>query len=337
MQSLAFRDWMSWLRRVVVTLVSMDVARQVELARMSSGLFPPAAPVGFERNSSVVEVRESDGDAVVIFRWDGDSHLYGIPISPDDVRHEFFYPDFAVSSDDEWLESVSLGLGVMLDTGYRATARRTQVDDYIELGADGGWPVDDRFYLQVVDENFELLAERLIEMGLSPAVALQCHLQNQLMTWLLSYENNSTGGPSVGQAVVSRTGRDSAELRLVETTAGVPDTVLTDLAYFVSHDAAAAGARLVTTGMSDSVLDLAGFEPDQFGVLSLDTSFLKADPDAARALLEADLAGSSNQWGRDRDLAGRPLPGSRAARLLHRLRWGASGTRPRTYGSYAES
>jgi hypothetical protein len=312
----------------------MDPARQSQLAAMVSDLFPPGEPVGFERDSSVVEIRERDKHAVILFRWDGEPHLYGIPVPLDDVRHEFYYSDYTVSSDEEWLDSVTTGLGVMLDTGHRATARRTRVDDYIELRSEGGWPIDERFYLRTVDESHELLAERLREDGLDPSAALESRAQDRLVTWLLSYENNSTGTPYVGQAVVSSTGEGSAHLELVETTAGVPQTVALELAYFAAHDAVAAGARVVTTDVSLPTVELAGFAPDRSGALTLDTSFATADPDAARALLDAERATPHAPWGRDRDRAGRPLPSSRTGRLLHRLRWGRSGGRQRTYRSY---
>ena len=308
----------------------MGASRQDELLAMVRQAFSSGAPVGFDRRCSVVEVRERHGEAVVLVRWDEDAHLYGIPVPLNDARHEFYYSDFAVSSDEEWLDSVTLGLGVMLDTGFRATARRTQIDDYIELRADGGWPVDDRFYLQEVDERFELLADRLSEVGLDPALAVRRRSEYRLVVWLLVYENNATGGPWVGQAVVTRDAQHSAELELIQTSRNVPGTVRLDLAYFASHHAAAAGASTVTTTVPDDEFLIAGFVSATSGVRTLDTSFLDARPEDARALLEKDISIGS-KWGGDRDEAGRYLPASRVGKLIHRLRWGRSGRRPRVY------
>jgi hypothetical protein len=308
----------------------METAREEHLLEMVRQAFTPAAPAGYGQGSSIVEVRGRPGEAVLVVRWDNDPHLYGIPVPLTDVRHEFYYSDYEVSSDEEWLESVSVGLDVMLGTGHRATARRTQVGDYIELRAAGGWPVDERFYLQEADYEFERLAEVLREAGLDPTLALRRRSQDKLLVWLLSYENNATGGPWVGQAVVTRGESSEAELELVETTAGVPVTVRLDLAYFASHAAAERGARTVSTALPDREFALAGFAESSSGARVLDTSFLGADPDGARALLEASLAAKTS-WGQDRDAAGRYLPASRLGRLWHRLRWGASGRRPRIY------
>ncbi len=70
---------------------------------------------------------------VLVGRFDQDPNRYGIPIGITRRSHEFYYTDFAVADDDEWLESVDIGLMVMLDTGFRAGARRRRVGDYIEL------------------------------------------------------------------------------------------------------------------------------------------------------------------------------------------------------------
>jgi hypothetical protein len=143
------------------------------------------------------------------------------------------------------------------------------------------------------------------------------------VSWLLAYENNATGEPWVGHAVVSRQD-DEVVLELVETLPGVPRTVALDLAYFACHGAAGQGALTVTTALTDPDLSLAGFRDDGPGVRVLSTDFLDADPDGARALLERDLA-SGGPWGGDRDSSGRYLPATRIGRLVHRLRWGRSG------------
>lgn len=103
--------------------------------------------------------------------------------------------------------------------------------------------------------------------------------QERLLVWLLSYENNATGVPWVGQAVVTLGSPGSADLELVETTPGVPVTVRLDLAYFASHAAAERGARTVSTSLPDREFVLAGFVASASGTRVLDTSFLAADPD----------------------------------------------------------
>lgn len=261
-----------------------------------------------------MEVRDVPGEVVVLVRCNTDPHQYGIPIPLHDTRHDFFYSDCEVSSDDEWLDSVGLGLMVMLDTGHLATARRRQLDDHIELRDADGWPDDRRFYLQDGADDVDLLADRLREVGLDPSVALQQRERRRLLVWMLAYENNASGGPWVGHAVVSRSGRTEGVLEVVETGPEVPATVALDLAYFACHCAAAAGVERIWTDLPDEVLTLAGFVCSSEGQRVLDTSFLAADPEGARALLDADLA-RHVPWGRDRDVAGRHVhPRSSAAR-----------------------
>jgi hypothetical protein len=306
----------------------MDAAPSRELVERLRAMLPPGCAVA--DGCRVVEVREAGDEAVVLVRWDRDPGLYGVPVPLTDTRHEFFYPDYEVASTEEWLDSVGEGLRVMLDTGHRATARRRRVADYIELRDTGGWPGDERFSLQDGLHDADLLAERLRRDGLDPTLALERQAQGRLMTWLLSYENNATGGPWVGHAVVSHQGEATALLEQVETLPGAPPSVALDLAYFASHAAVAQGAMSVTTALCDPELALAGFRADASGTRVLSADFLDADPDGARVVLERGRA-SGGRWGADRDEAGRHLPATRVGRLVHRLRWGRSGRRPRMW------
>jgi hypothetical protein len=305
----------------------MEADQPSDLVERLHAMFPRGSTVA--DGCRVVEVRDVPGEVVVLVRCDTDPHQYGIPIPLHDRRHEFYYSDCQVSSDDEWLDSVGIGLMVMLDTGHLATARRRQMDDYIELRDVDGWPDDRRFYLQDGGDDVDLLADRLREVGLDPSAALQQRERKRLLVWMLSYENNASGGPWVGHAVVSRSGKTEGVLEVVETGPEVPATVALDLAYFACHSAAAAGVERIWTDLPDEVLALAGFVSSSQGRRVLDTSFLAADPDGARALLDADLA-RDVPWGRDRDVAGRHVPPSVIGRTLHVLRHGKSGSRPRT-------
>ena len=78
----------------------------------------------------------------------------------------------------------------------------------------------------------------------------------------------------------------------------------------------------MTTTVADPELHLVGFRDAGAGVRQLDTSFVAADPDGARVLLEDDLR-TSSRWGHDRDQAGRYLPRARLGRVWHRIRNGA--------------
>ncbi|HTW16877.1 MAG TPA: hypothetical protein VMF51_17230 [Nocardioides sp.] len=257
---------------------------------------------------------------MLLFRWEYDPHLYGIPIDLTDTGHEYYYDDDEVTSDEEWMDSVGLGLTVMLDTGFRAYARRRRVDDFIELRAEGGWPSDGRFYLQEGDPG---LASGLRSDGLDPSLALSLHASGRLLTWLVSYENNSTGHPYVGQAVVATAGPGEATLLRLETSPGVPASVRLDLAYFAAQAAVASGVQRVTTPLPDEFLDIAGFRTADDG-RCLEAPFLDADPDGAESLMRASLDAGGG-WGRDRDLGGRHLPTTRVGRLLHLVRRGPSG------------
>jgi hypothetical protein len=307
----------------------MNASGSSSLADRVASMFPAGHPLIGSHPGVIVDVRRKQSEVVPLVRWDGDPRIYGIPISLADPRRDFYYDD-PVDGDDEWLESVGLGLMVMLNTGFRATARRRLVDDYIELRTIGGWPNDDRFYLSWFGRNFNQdRADCLRDEGLDPDLAVTLLKSGRLIAWLVAYENNSTGTPDVGQAVVSRGPTGGAILEMVELAPGVPESVMVDLAYFAAHAAAEQGAATVATELAMPALSLAGFQ-DCDGRRLLDTSFLAADPDGARALLAASVA-ERGRWGDDRDIAGRHLPRSRIGRLLHLLRWGRTGRRLRVW------
>lgn len=302
---------------------SMTAPDSTSLAERVARMFPVGHPIPGSHPGVVVDVRHASAEVVLLIRWEGDPRLYGIPISLAESRRDFYYGD-QVEDDDEWLDSVGLGLQVMLDTGFRAQARRRPVGDYIELRQAGGWPNDDRFYLSWFGENFdERRADDLRRDGLDPDIALRRLKSGALLAWLVAYENNSTGEPDVGQAVVSRDAAGQACLEIVELTPGVPESVMVDLAYFAAHTAAEKGAGTIATELDIPQLSIAGFETRE-GRQVLDTSFLAADPDGARALVLASLA-QGGRWGDDRDAASRYLPRSRVGRLVHQLVRGRNG------------
>lgn len=301
----------------------------LSLAQRVAAMFPIGSPVPGSSRGVVIDVRQVAEEVVPLVRWVGDERVYGIPISLSEPRRDFYYKS-PVESDDDWLESIGLGFMIMLDTGFRARARRRLVDGYIELRDTGGWPDDDRFYLSSFGENFdEGRAGCLRHDGLDPEPALKQLKLGRLLAWLVAYENNSTGTPDVGQAVVCRGLKGDARLEFLEVAPGVPDSVMLDLAYFAAHAAAEKGATAVATDMNIPLLEIAGFEARD-GQQVLDTSFLRADPDAARALVTRSRA-KGDRWGGNRDTAGRCLPRSRLGRLAHLLVRGPSGRRPRTW------
>lgn len=294
-------------------------------------MFAPGARVGDD--GTIVEVRDVPGEVVLLVRWKRDPRLYGIPIALSDTDREFYYTDFPVASTEEWLDSVGLGVEILLDTGFRETARRSSVEDYIELRADGGWPVDERFYYDVVDPSEDISWERVpyvAAAGLDPGPAVAAREAGTLIGWVTGYENNATGEPYVGHAVVSWSGDSAARLEHLEVSNGVPVTVSVDLAHLAAHAAAATGVLQVATRIELDELSLVGFRPGPEGQRVLDTSFLGADPDAAARLFALSLT-RGGRWGQDRDVAGRYLPPSRPARWWHRLRNGVSGAPPRRY------
>lgn len=181
-------------------------------------MYPPGASLvgggaAEEPRCSAVEVREAPDEAVLVVQFERDPSRYGIPISLTDTGHDYFHTDFPVADDEEWLDSVGIGLMVNLDTGLRARGRRRVVGDYIELREEGGWPVDDRFALQEVDAELQAGAEvGLREVRLDVGPAVRSRVEGRLAVWMFAYENNSAGDPDVGHGVLSRTGDASAEL-----------------------------------------------------------------------------------------------------------------------------
>lgn len=294
-------------------------------------MYRPGTRLGAE--CAVVEVRDAPGEVILLVRFERDPRLYGIPIPLGDTSRDFYYTDYPVASAEEWLDSVGLGLMIHMDTGFRAGARRTAVDDYIELRADGGWPVDERFYYDVVEPTDPYSWERVpfvAAAGLDPTAAVASRDSGRLIGWVTGYENNSTGEPYVAHAVVSWTGESTAHLELVEVADGVPVTVVVDLAHLAAHAAGAAGALSVATDLDAPELALAGFRVGPGGRRELDTSFVDEDPVGAARLLETALT-SGEPWGQDRDAAGRYLPETRVGRWWHRLKHGATGAPPRRY------
>lgn len=309
----------------------MPTADEPELRERLRGMYPPGTRLGDD--CAVVEVRDAPGEVVLLVRWQRDPRLYGIPIPLGDISRDFYYTDYPVASAAEWLDSVGLGLMIQMDTGFRAGARRTAVDDYLELRADGGWPVDERFYYDVVEPTDPYSWERVpfvAAAGLDPTAAVASRGTGRLIAWVTGYENNSTGEPYVAQAVVSWTGETTAHLEHVEVADGVPVTLVVDLAHLASHAAASAGALSVTTDLDAPELAVVGFRVGLGGRREVDTSFLKEDPAGAARLLESALT-TGERWGQDRDAAGRYLPQTRGGRLWHRLRHGPSGAQPRRY------
>lgn len=294
-------------------------------------MFRPGASLGAD--CAVIEVRDAPGEVVLLVRWRRDPHLYGIPIPLGDTSRDFYYTGYPVTSIEEWLDSVSLGLTIHLDTGFRTSARRTAVDDYIELRADGGWPFDERFCYDVVDPADPYSWERVpfvTAAGLDPGAAVASRDSGRLIGWVTGYENNSTGEPYVGHAVVSWTGDTTAHLEHVELAGGVPVTVLVDLAHLAAHTAGAAGAMTVTTDLHQDELAVAGFRAGPSGERVVESSFLSEDPAAAARLLAAALT-VPDRWGQNRDAAGRYLPDTRVGRWWHRLKHGPTGAPVRRY------
>lgn len=294
-------------------------------------MFQPGTPLLGSFRGEFAGTRDVGGEVVVLLRWDGDERMFGIPIDLTKTRQDFLYSG-AVDDDDEWLESVGLGLMVMLDTGFRASARRRSAGDYIELRSEGGWPSDRRFYMQNEDPEPTRVSEMATVVsadGVEASSALAALREGRLAQWLLAYENNSTGVPWVGQATIVRVDRVTASISL-SVLSGAPEFLRLDLAYKAAHSAVRLGFTTILLERVEPLFELAGFRTSVGGTMSLDPSFLDADPDGARAFLASDQTGGPD-WGRDRDSTGRHLPDSRAARLLHRLRYGRSGRLPRIY------
>lgn len=274
----------------------------------------------------VVGVHAARGEAVLKLRCGRDPRTYGIPIPLGDTSREFYYPENRVSSVEEWLESVRLGMSIHVGTGLHSRARRTLVDDYIELREADGWEYDPRFYLDVVEPDEPQSWDRLPivgHAGLDTAPAIASRDEGRLICWVTAYEDDSRGNPYAGHAVVSWTGDDTAHLEHLEVGNGVPITVVVGLARRGAHFAGGAGALSVTTALDTPELDLVGFRSAADGRRVVDTSFLDEDPAGAAALLREVLAGEDPQQNAG-DAGGRRRPDVRSGRWWPRPRRGAA-------------
>ena len=298
-----------------------------------SRLYRPGTEL--EPGCEVVEVRHPPGEVVLMVRWARDPRLYGIPVRLAETHRDWYYRDLPVASTEEWLDSVEIGLMVRLGTGFRSSARRRLVSDYIELDAQGGWPSDDRFYCGVLPADDPYLPDLLdlpvtrMARTLDTSPVMAARDAGRLLAWVRGHENNASGEPYVGQVVVSWTGERRAHLEHVELADEVPVTVLVELVHLAAHAAGEAGAMAVTTDLQEPELAIAGFV-DLDGRREADTGFLDEDPDGFARLVAEDRRRGS-RWGQDRDAAGRYLPTTAAGRAWHRLRHGPSGSPPRRF------
>lgn len=288
-----------------------------------------------EQRGSLVDIRRSGDEAVLIFRWEPLPDLFGVPV-PLTQTHRRLDWDRPAADLAEWLESVDLWLMEDVENGMLWQAARRRVDDYVEL-RQPGWPIDHRFVVEVVaptDRESWIRADFVARDGLDPGYAAQRRDVGTLIGWVTAYEDNSTGSPYVAQATVVHDRPGLAHLDTLQVMPGAPTSLVLDVVRAATHFAAERAYTSVWTDLDLEHLehlDLAGFRHDPGGGrIAVDTAFLDEDPVAANELLQAELAQPS-QWGRDRDQAGRYLPTTRIGRLLHRLRYGAMGTRPRTY------
>lgn len=285
-----------------------------------------------EQQGSLVDLRRSGDEAVLLFRWEPLADLFGVPVPLTKTNRRMDWDQPADGLAD-WLESVDLWLMEDVENGMLWHAARRRVDDYIEL-REPGWPSDGRFWVDVVppeDTDAWLRTDFMQRDGLDPAAAVQRRHAGTLIGWVTAYENNSTGSPYVAQATVVHDRPGIAQLDTLEVVPGAPASLMLDVVRAATHFAAERACGSVWTDLDVQHLDLAGFRRDSAdGRMVVDTAFLDEDPVAARELLHAELA-QPTRWGRDRDQAGRYLPGTRLGRLIHRLRHGSTGARRRTY------
>ena len=297
----------------------------------------PAADVVFDLltarlpiqpDTGLAEIRRSGDEAVLMFRWRPHRHLFGVPVSLKQTHHRLDWDQPTEDLDD----SLDLWLMEEVENGYLYRARRRQVDDYIELRSPG-WPIDERFYVDVVnpgDADSWLRVPFMTDDGLNPDIAVMRREEGTLIAWVTAYENNATGRPYLGQAIVIGQEPGVARLDHVELVDDVPSTLVLDLIRSATHAAADTGAHTVVTDLDLPHLPVAGFRPSPEGPFTVNTGFLDEDPEAANALYRDDLA-DPGLWGRNRDAARRYLPRTRLGRLVHRLRHGPSGAPPRIY------
>lgn len=284
------------------------------------------------QGGSLVDLRRSGGEAVFIFRWDPLPDLFGVPVPLTETNRRLDW-DQPAADLSEWLESLTLWLMEDVENGMLWHAARRRVHDYIEL-REPGWPIDHRFYVDVVapgDRDAWLRTDFMARDGLNPGGAVARRDSGALLGWVTAYENNSTGSPYVAQATVVRDRPGLAHLDTLEAVPGAPPSLVLDVVRSATHYAAERAQRVVWTDLELEHLDLAGFRRDPAdGRMLVDTAFLDEDPVAANELLLAELTRPS-QWGQDRDRAGRYLPTTRLGALVHRLRYGSTGARRRTY------
>lgn len=283
------------------------------------------------RVDGLVDVRRAENSALLMFRWDPYPDLFGVELSLVSPDSWLGVGDPAEDL-DEWIAALPLSLMEEIDTGLLYRGRRRQGDGCIELrGPD--WPSDYRFYIDTVRpyDTIEWSRTSFVAAdGLDPARAVAAREAGILVAWLTAYENNSTGKPYLGQAIVVGETPERARLDHVEVVAGTPTTLLIGLVRAATHAAAASGAAAVTARVGLEHLELLGFRPTSAGEHVVVTNFLNEDAEAADAVFEAALE-EPGSWGADRDRAGRYLPHTRTGRLIHRLHFGRSGNRPRIY------
>lgn len=284
------------------------------------------------QGGSLVGLRRSGDEAVLVFRWEPLPDLFGVPVPLNETSRRMDWDQPAVDLAD-WLESVDLWLMEDVENGMLWRAARRRVDDYIEL-REPGWPDDRRFYVDVVDPGDRhswLRTDFVARDGLDASPAMRRREAGTLIGWVTAYENNSTGSPYVAHATIVRDGPDTAHLDTFEALPDVPPSLVLTVVRSATHFAADRGCRRVCTDLALDRLDVVGFQQEPTdGRMCVDTSFLHEDPVAARERLRAELE-DPGLWGRDRDRASRYLPSSRLGRVLHRLRHGRTGTRHRTY------
>jgi hypothetical protein len=294
--------------------------REQELLGLLREMYPPGSEL--EPGCVVDDIRAGRREAVLTMRCGRDPRTYGIPIPLGDPTRDFYYPENRLSSIDEWLESVRLGMSIHVGTGLHARARRTLVDDYIELREENGWQYDPRFYLDVVEPDEPQSWDRvplLAEAGLDPAPAIASRDAGRLIGWVTAYEDGAATNPYAGHAVVTWTGDDTGDLEHVEVTPRAPVTVLVGLVRRGAHFAGASGALSVTTRLEAPELDLVGFRYAD-GRRAVDTGFLDEDPEGAAALLR-DVLGSTGP-------GGQPRQESRSGRWWSRSRRGQAEAPP---------
>lgn len=283
--------------------------------------------------SGLVEIRRIGNEAVLMFRWPPEDRLFGVSVSLTRIDRRLDWNRPAADL-EEWLESLDLWITEDVDNGYRYRARRSAVDDYIEL-RQPPWPMDERFYLQVnerIERDWTLVEHA--DDGLDAGIALAAQDSGTLLAWTFAYENNSSGSPVVGHSTIAWDGPDVARLIHLVLRDDVPATVAAELVRSATHAAAEAGAQVVVSDVDlgtchPDLAAITGFRPGHEG-MRVGTDLLTEDADLAERLLDEALA-EPGRWGDNRDRSGRYLPNSRIGRALHRLRHGTSGRPPRLY------